>query len=124
MVHAGWWWSDALGVNRTMSAIYPLVLFIATGLIWALTAWQNSRLVHSFWQRLPHIAQRELPGTMDRHPEKTLFFFRRRAEEVLRGDEILWRQRKRFLFLFALSVLVPVLGFVSIGVVAYVQSHQ
>src|SRR4030095_15888618 len=103
-----------------MSAIYPLVLFCATGFIWVLMARQNSHLVHLFWQRLPHIAQRELPGTLDRHPEKTFFFFRRRAVEVLRGDEILWRQRQRFLFLFALSVLVPVLGFITIGIVAYI----
>jgi len=107
-----------------MNAIYPLILFFTTGLVWFLMAWQNSRLVHLFWQRLPHIAQQELPGTLDRHPEKTMFFFRRRAVEVLRSDAVLWQQRQRFLFLFALSVLVPVLGFASIGIVAYVQSHQ
>ena len=107
-----------------MSPIYPLILSFATGIVWVLMAWQNSRLVHLFWQRLPQIAQRELPGTLDRHPEKTLFFFRRRAVEVLRGDEVLWRQRQRFLFLFALSLLIPVLGFMSIGIVAYIQSHQ
>jgi hypothetical protein len=107
-----------------MSAMYPVILLLATGFVWVLMAWQNSRLVHLFWQRLPHIAQRELPATLDRHPEKAIFFFRRRAVEVLRGDEVLWRQRQRFLFLFALSVLVPVLGFVSIGIVAYIQSHQ
>jgi len=106
-----------------MSAIYPLTLLFATGFVWILVAWQNSRLVHLFWQRLPQIAQQELPGTLDRHPEKTLFFFRRRAVEVLRGDEVLWQQRQRFLFLFALSVLVPVLGFASIAIVAYIQSH-
>jgi hypothetical protein len=107
-----------------MSASYPLMFLLATAFVWVLTAWQNSRLVHLFWQRCPQIAQRELPATLDSHPEKTLFFFRRRAVEVLRGDEVLWRQRQRFLFLFALSVLVPVFGFASIGIVAYIQSHQ
>ena len=107
-----------------MSAIYPLILFFATGFVWVLLAWQNARLVHLFWQRLPHIAYQELPVTLDRHPEKMFFFFRRRAVEVLRGDELLWRERQRFLFLFALSVLVPVLGFVSIGIFAYIESHQ
>lgn len=107
-----------------MSAIYPLILLFATGFVWVLMAWQNRHLVHLFWQRLPHIAQRELPGTLDRHPENTFFFFRRRAVAVLRGDGILWRQRQRFLFLSALSVLVPVLGFLTICIVAYVQSHQ
>ena len=107
-----------------MSAIYPLIFLLATAFVWLLTAWQNSRLVHLFWQRCPQIAQRELPGTLDPHPEKTFFFFRRRAVEVLRGDEVLWRQRQRLLFLFALSVLVPMLGFASIGIVAYIRSHQ
>jgi hypothetical protein len=68
--------------SRAMSAIYPLILLFATGLVWVLMAWQNARLVHLFWQRLPHVAQQELPGTLDWHPEKTIFFFRRRAVEV------------------------------------------
>jgi hypothetical protein len=106
-----------------MSAIYPVTLLFATSIIWVLMAWQNSRLVHLFWQRLPQIAQRELPSTLDPHPAKTFFFLRRRAVELLRGDEVLWQQRQRFLFLFALSLLVPVFGFASIGIVAYLQSH-
>lgn len=107
-----------------MSAIYPLILFFTTGFVWVLMAWQNSRLVHLFWQRLPHVAQREFPGTLDRHPEKTFFFFRRRAAEVLRGDEVLWRERRRFIILSVLSVLIPVLGFLPLFIYAVIMSQR
>ena len=107
-----------------MSVIYPLILLFATAVVWVLMAQQNSHLVHLFWQRLPQIAQRELPGTLGRHPENTFFFFRRRAVELLRSDDVLWQQRQRFLFLFALSVLVPVLGFLPLFIYAVIMSHQ
>jgi hypothetical protein len=107
-----------------MSAIYPVVLFFATGFVWVLTAMQNSRLVRMFWQRLPLIAQRELPGTLDRHPEKIFFFFRHRAVEALRGDAVLWRKRRRFIILSVLSVLVPVLGFLPGFLYAVIMSQR
>lgn len=115
--------TSVVSAARAVSAICPLTLFIATGAIWALTAWQNSHLVRLFWQTFPHLAQRELPG-FGRHPENTIFFFRRRTVELLRGDAALWRQRQRLLLLFALSVLVPLLGFAGIGIVAYIQTRQ
>jgi hypothetical protein len=107
-----------------MSAIYPIALMLTTGCVWFLTVWQNSRLVELFWQRLPRAAQQELPGAMDRHLGKTVFFFRRRAVQILRGDAVLWRQRQYFLFLAALSVLVPILGFLSIVALAYFESRK
>ena len=61
---------------------------------------------------------------MDRHPEKAIFFFRRRAAQILRADAVLWKQRQRFLFLMTLSVLVPVIGFLSICVVAYIETRK
>jgi hypothetical protein len=110
-----------------MSSIYPFALFCVTGLLWFVTWLCAHRLLHAFCDRLPLVAQREIPYAFDRgfaHPEKGIFFFRRRAAEILRGDPILWRQRKRFILLSALSVLIPVLGFVSIGIVAFMETHK
>jgi hypothetical protein len=107
-----------------MSAIYPLILFFATGFVWIVTARNGNRLIETFWQRLPHVAQRELDSVIGRSIRNGLFPFRRRAAEVLRGDEVLWRLRRRFLFWAMLSLLVPVLGFLSIGVYAFFDSQQ
>ena len=107
-----------------MSAIYPVFLMFATAWVWILTVRQSSRLIELFWQRLPKVAEREIPGTFDRHPEKVIFFFRRRAVKVLRGDRLLWKQRQHFLLLVTLSALVPMVGFLMICVVAFIQSWQ
>jgi len=107
-----------------MSAVYPIVLLFATAIVWSLMAWQNTRLVSLFWLRLPQIAQRELPTVVGRHPENFFFFFRRRAVEILRGDALLWRQRRRFLFLVTLSVLVPLLGFFPLFIYAVIMSQR
>jgi hypothetical protein len=109
-----------------MSAIYPVILFFATGLVWVLMAWQNSRLLCAFRERFPQIAQREIPYVFDywRHPEKTFFFYRRRAVEILREDPALWRERRRFIILSVLSVAVPVLGFASICIYALIMSQR
>jgi hypothetical protein len=109
-----------------VSAIYPLALFFVTGLVWFLTAWQNSRLLCAFRERYPQIAQREIPYVFDRwrHPEKAIFFFRRRAVELLREDAGLWRERQRFMTLSALSVLVPLLGFLPLFIYAVIMSQR
>lgn len=110
-----------------MSGIYPFALFCVTGLIWFVTWLCAHRLLHAFCDRFPSVAQREIPYAFDRgvaHPEKGIFFFRRRAAEVLRGDPLLWRQWQRFILLSALSVLIPMLGFVSIGVVVFLETHR
>jgi hypothetical protein len=110
-----------------MSATYPFTLFCITGVLWFVTWLCAHRLLHAFCDRFPLVAQREIPCAFDRwfaHPEKGIFFFRRRAGEVLRGDPRLWRQRQWLLFLSALSVSVPVLGFVSIAVVAFIETHK
>ena len=106
-----------------MSSIYPLALMAITSCIWFLTAWQNSHLVELFWQRLPRDAQQELPGAEGRHPEKIVFFFRRRASQILRKDDVLWKHRKRLLSLAALSALVPLVGFLSIIAAACLETR-
>ena len=110
-----------------MSGTYPFLLFCVTGVVWFTTVWYAHRLLHAFCRRFPSEAQREIPYAFDRwtaHPEKGIFFFRHKAAEIIRGDPLLWRQRQRFIFLFALSLLIPVLGFVSIGVVAFIETHK
>jgi hypothetical protein len=59
-----------------------------------------------FRDRYPQIAQREIPFAFDRcrHPEKAIFFFRKRAVEILRADPILWRERQRFVGLVMITI--------------------
>src|SRR5262245_48457978 len=103
---------------------YPILLMLITGFVWVFTARKGNRLIEAFWQRLPHVAQQELDSVVGRSIRNGLFPFRRRAAEVLRGDEVLWALRRRFLFWATLSLLVPVLGFLSIAVVAIVASQR
>jgi len=110
-----------------MSGIYPFALFCVTGLLWFATWLSARRLLHAFCDRLPLVAQREIPYAFDRgfaHPEKCIYFFRSRAAAALRSDTLLWRQRQRFILLSTLSVLIPVLGFVSIAVVALTEIYK
>jgi hypothetical protein len=110
-----------------MSGVYPVILSCITAAVWFVTSWHAHRLLHAFCDRFPSVAQREIPYAFDRwsaHPEKAIFFFRRRAAEVLRGDPSLWRQRQRLILFTVLSLLIPVLGFLSLGVVALVESYR
>ena len=102
----------------------PIVLMCATAVVWICTARQCHILIESFWGRLPHVAARELDGVIGRSPKNAMFPFRRRAAEVFRGDEVLCRLRRHFLFWSALSVLVPIGGFLSIGVFALWASNH
>jgi len=78
--------------------------------IWMLlciaTTIQSGRLLRMFRERYPQIAQREIPFVFDnwRHPEKSLFFFRKRAVEILRPDSSLWRERQRFVALVIITL--------------------
>jgi|ERR1035437_1137884 hypothetical protein len=106
-----------------MIDFYPIILMFVIMLVWVFTATQNGKLVQAFWERLPKVAAQELPGMLDRHPEKFIFFFRRRAAEVLRGDEVLWKMRQRLLLWVVLSLLTPVLGMLSLLIFA-VMSYR
>jgi hypothetical protein len=101
-----------------MIDIYPIILMLLVMLVWVFTARQNGKLMKAFWDRLPKVAAQELPGTLDRHPEKFIFFFRRRAAEVLRRDEILWKMRQRLVLWVVLSLLTPVLGMLPLLILA------
>jgi hypothetical protein len=113
--------------TRTMKEIYLYALFWITGLVWFVTWLCAHRLLHAFCDRFPLVAQREIPYAFNRgmaHPEKVIFLFRRRMVEFLRGDPLLWRQRQRFILLTVLSVLIPVLGIVSMSVVALIEVYK
>jgi hypothetical protein len=95
--------------------------------LWWFTAWYSARLFHAFCVRFPSVAQREIPYALDRgvtHPEKAIFFFRRRAAEVTSADSILSRQRKRFIALSVASLVFPVLWFAPLCIYAGIMSHK
>lgn len=98
-----------------MSAAIPLILFSATIAIWWTTIWHGHRLFHGFCDRFPAIAQREIPYAPDRwvaHPEKAIFFFRRRAADILSADPTLRRLRNRFVVFSVISLVFPLLWFI------------
>jgi hypothetical protein len=110
-----------------MSAIYPFILLFATWTLWGITVWYSHRLLHAFCDRFPSVAQREIPYAFDRgfaHPEKAIFFFRRRAAEVTGADPTLSRQRRRFIGLAVASVVFPVLWFAPLFIFAVIMSHK
>lgn len=76
------------------------------GILCIATAVQNHRLLKMFRERNPQVAQREIPFVFDnwRHPEKAMFFFRKRAVEILRQDPNLWRERQRFIALVIITL--------------------
>jgi hypothetical protein len=106
-----------------MTAIYPITLFVVTGVVWCWTSWENCRLVRAFWKRYPDVAQRELPTSSLRHPENTIFFFRQRANAILRADRELWRQRQRLKTILILSAAIPLGGFSLLVALAAVLSN-
>jgi len=98
-----------------MSAVWPVLVMVVWAALIVATSIQGSRLLRLFRERHPQIAQREIPHVFDnwRHPEKAIFFFRRRAREILQPDPTVWRERQRFV---ALSLAT--LGFWIAGMIA------
>ena len=107
-----------------MIDLFPVILIVVTASVWVYTALQSGRLIEAFWARLPHVAAQELDSAVGRSIRNGIFPFRRRAAEVLCGDGVLWKLRQRFLLWAALSMLIPVLGFLSLGVVALFASSR
>lgn len=97
-----------------MSTVWAILGLVVWAALILATNIQGSRLLRMFRERYPQIAQREIPYAFDswRHPEKAIFFFRRRAKDILQGDATLWRERQRFV---ALSLAT--LGFWVAGVI-------
>ena len=89
-----------------MSAVWPLSVMGVWAMLIIATMLQGSRLLRMFRDRYPQIAQREIPYVFDhwQHPEKAIFFFRKRAVEILRPDPRLWRERQRFVALTFITI--------------------
>jgi len=98
-----------------MSAVWPILAMVLWAALILATSIQGSRLLRLFRERHPQIAQKEIPYVFDswRHPEKAIFFFRRRARDILQAAPAVWRERQRFL---ALSLAT--LGFWVAGIIA------
>jgi hypothetical protein len=79
------------------------------------TVIQNNRLFRRFRERYPQVAEREIPYAFDnfRHPEKAIYFFRKRAVETLRADPDLWRERQRFV-----ALVIATMGFWLAGAIS------
>jgi hypothetical protein len=99
-----------------MSSLWPLLAIVIWAALILATSIQNRRLIRLFRERYPQVAQKEIPFVFDkwRHPEKAIYFFRKRAVEVLRPDPQLWRERQRFVMLVVATVGFWVAGAVTI----------
>lgn len=93
-----------------MSEVYPLLALILA--VWLACFIQSHRLFYKFRAKYPQIAQRDIPHAFQtcEHPEKLLYFFRRKSWEVLRSNPELWGLRQQVLFLTILSLLIPPVG--------------
>jgi hypothetical protein len=97
-----------------MIDMIPIFAMAVWVILCVTTSLQGGRLLRMFRDRYPQIAQREIPYVFDnwRHPEKAIFFFRKRAVEILRPDAYLWRERQRFV-----ALVFATLGFWLAGIV-------
>jgi hypothetical protein len=113
--------------GSSMSAICAWVVFSTTAGLWLVTSISGHRLLHRFCCRFPEIAAREILYAFDRgfaHPETAVFFYRRRAVEAMRDDPSLAQQRQRFVVLSILSALFPLVGFLAIGTVMFLEARK
>lgn len=102
----------------------PLIWCGLVALTWALTIYQSHRLGRKFVAKYPAIAAKEIPFAFSHfgHPEKAMFFWRRRAVELLRMDRELWKERRWFVGLSVASVAVFLIGFAMM--LTYAVLHQ
>ena len=110
-----------------MIPVLMFSLFAATGAIWLAWVIDGHLLLHRFVARFPEIADREIPHASDRgmaHPEKALFFYRKKAAEILSADPALARHRRRFIRLTMLAVLFPVLAFSALCLTAAMMNRS
>ena len=89
-----------------MKFLWLIVVLCGWVVLCIATAVQNSRLWRMFRARYPQIAEREIPFPFEqwRSAEKMIFFFRKRAVDVLRIDARLWRERQIFVSLVVVTV--------------------
>jgi 4-amino-4-deoxy-L-arabinose transferase-like glycosyltransferase len=101
-----------------------LVLFLLVCMVWLATICQGHRLFYQFRTKYPEVASKEIPYAFSHfaHPEKALYFFRRKAREFLRNDSELLRQRQLFFWLTLFSLITPFVGFA--GLIFYATFHK
>jgi hypothetical protein len=82
-------------------------------LLWFATGLQSHRLFYKFRKRHPEIAAQEIPFAFDfmAHPDKFLFFFKKRSLPILKSDPVIWTLRQQVKTLAILSLAVPFTGF-------------
>jgi uncharacterized membrane protein (DUF485 family) len=102
----------------------PLAWFVGVALLWVATVVYGHRLRRHFVAKYPEVASKDIPYAFSHvaHPEKALFFLRRKARDVLRNDRELFKQRQRFVWLSVLSLIAPFAGFAAVFV--YAMLHR
>jgi hypothetical protein len=101
-----------------VTAVLALVWFVLNGtVLWGM-AFVSQRLLHQFKQAYPDLAEREIPRVFEgvRHPEQFLYFYRRRAAQVLKDDPRLLRLRRRLVVLTWLAVTLPIPTLIALAV--------
>ena len=106
-----------------MSIVVPIAYLLLSGAIWCLLAYAHFRLLDRFKQEYPAVAIAKIPYAFSWwvHPEKILYFFRQESRRLLRRNPSLWRHAKLFFFLFAVSIIFPVVGFGAIALYAFLN---
>ncbi len=97
--------------------VFTVCLFLLICGVWLATIVQSHRLFYRFRKKHPELAMSDIPHAFEPnpHPEKFLYFFRRKSLELLRGDATLWPLRQQVKTLVILSGVVPALGFLALA---------
>jgi hypothetical protein len=106
-----------------MTAMLPVTIFLLVNTVWILTGVQSTKLFNLFKAKYPIEAQKRIPDAFSRsrHPEKSIFFFRKESLPLLKSGLELWRPRQRLKLLLLLSAFVPIVGFLIIAWIALPQ---
>ena len=84
-----------------------ILMFNLIVIAWGLTALQGHKMFFMFLRKYPDISSKELPISFVQiaHLQKYFYFFTKRAQNILRNDEALWKEWKRFLYLCVASTM-------------------
>ena len=106
--------------------IIPVGVLLLVGAVWLTMTIQCERLRAVFLKKYPKEAIRDIPYAFSRmkHPEKFLYFFRKKSYALLKADTELWKLRQRLVLLVWLSILVPVSFFVICGALMIISMRR
>jgi hypothetical protein len=104
----------------------PFCLALVIWIIWGLTCIQSWKLLALFKSKYPQAALEEIPHAFDywRHPRKFFFVFRKKCVPLLRSEPLLWKNRQRLLALLTISILFPLVSFVTLVIMAVLNAHR